>query len=221
VKRGDVAIGGFAVLFAGAVGLAVAAAAWDRWPGDVAITREVQGWPQPVRAISDALRAVTGTEVVVVAGLVLAAGLVVVGRRWRLAAGYAVLFVALPLVQWGVKRLVDRPRPPEELVEVRAVGTSPSFPAGHVMSGTVLVCTLVALVWAAPVGWTWKWTATAAGAAVVAAGGVANVHVGAHWPSDVLGGLAWAAVLLAATGWGVRWLGRHVRGRGQPPVLHR
>jgi membrane-associated phospholipid phosphatase len=192
-------LGGFAAALAVAAVLAVAAAAWDRWPGDVAVTREVQGWPQPAGAISEAVRAVTGTEVVVAAGLLLAVVLALAGKR-QTGICCALLFAALPVVQWSVKQLVDRPRPPDDLVDVRATGTSPSFPAGHVMSGTVLVCVLVAWAWASPVGLAWKWSATALGAGVIVLGAVANVHVGAHWPSDVAGGLAWAAVLLAAAG---------------------
>lgn len=193
-----------------AVGLSLAAATWDRWPGDIAITREVQRWPEPAGTISKAVRAVTGTEVVVATGLLLAAVLAAMGRR-RTGASAALLFIGLPIVQWSVKQAVGRPRPPADLVDIRAVGTSPSFPAGHVMSGTVLVCALVALVWTSPGKLAWKWTATGLGAVVVAAGGVANVYEGAHWPSDVVGGLAWAGVLLAGTTFVAKCMADHAR----------
>jgi membrane-associated phospholipid phosphatase len=104
--------------------------------------------------------------------------------------------VVLPLLQHGLKELVDRPRPTPDLVELRAGFSSPSFPSGHVMSGALLYGFLLYLsLWialprmlkVALVGWC---------ALVLVVSGPANVYVGVHWPSDVVGGYAWAAVLL-------------------------
>ena len=58
---------------------------------------------------------------------------------WRQQAVLLVAGVAvMALLQSGLKDLVDRPRPTADLVELRAGFSSPSFPAGHVMSPTVL-----------------------------------------------------------------------------------
>jgi membrane-associated phospholipid phosphatase len=178
-----------------AVALSVHAALRDRAPGDLAVARAVQDWPQPVGTSSEAIRVLTSTEVVVAAGLVLAAALVAVRLR-GLALAWALLFVALPLVQSGVKALVDRPRPPADLVEVRGSATSPSFPSGHVMSGTVLLFAIALLAWQVPALRLLRWPLAAVCAALTAVNGIANVYEGTHWPSDVLGGYLWAGVLL-------------------------
>jgi undecaprenyl-diphosphatase len=164
-------------------------------PGDLDLTEWVQDWPQPAETASEAIRAVTGTEVAIAAGAVLAVALFAARRPW-LAGLDAVLFSVLPFAQRAVKVLVDRPRPSAELVDIRGVGTSPSFPSGHVLSGTVLFGAIVVLGWALPLPMAWRWAITAVAIVMAIAGGFANVYEGVHWPSDVLGGWAWAAVLL-------------------------
>jgi undecaprenyl-diphosphatase len=182
-----------------AITFSVAAALRDRFPGDLRIAREVQAWPQPVGAFADPIRAITTTELVVVVGVLLAIGLAAMRRR-REAITCALLFVALPLVQRVVKVLVDRPRP-GDLLEMRGSATSPSFPSGHVMSGTVLFVALAALTWLCPMPASVRLACGALCAALAVAGGIANVYEGVHWPSDVLGGYLWAAVLLVPFAW--------------------
>jgi len=132
---------------------------------------------------------------------VAAAALGLLGR-WRQAVALAVALAVLPLAQHEIKEIVDRARPPPELVEVRAGFSSPSFPAGHVMSPTVLYGFLLCLsIWppARPGGDLPGLLGAALGtwsAAVLALSAPANVYMGVHWPSDVLGGYAWGAVLL-------------------------
>jgi len=102
----------------------------------------------------------------------------------------------LPFLQHGLKQLVDRPRPTPDLVELRAGFSSPSFPSGHVMSAALLYGLLLYLslrialpsvLRLALIGWC---------AFMLVVSGPANVYLGVHWPSDVVGGYAWATVLL-------------------------
>jgi membrane-associated phospholipid phosphatase len=185
-----------------ALSLSVAARTNDRWAGELWLMRHVQDWPQPTGVMSEAVRAVTSTEVAVAAGIVMTVGLLVARRPWT-ALVFAAMFIALPIVQRGMKLWVDRPRPPGELVEIRGLGTSPSFPSGHVMSGTVLLGALVLLALMLPIPRIWRCSAVAMASAIALMSCVANVYEGVHWPSDVAGGLAWAAVLLVPAGWGV------------------
>ena len=111
----------FAVL-AGAVVLSVLAAREARLPGDLAITQAVQGWPFPGDALSDVIRAVTTTEVVLGVGFALAAVLWLAGAR-REAVLLAIGLAVLPFLQSGIKELVDRPRPTPDVVELRAADT--------------------------------------------------------------------------------------------------
>ena len=182
-------------LLAGAVALSVLAAREPRLPGDLSITREVQGWPFPGTTLSDGVRAVTATEVVLGSGGALAAGLWLTGLR-RPALALAVGLVVLPFLQQGLKDLVDRARPSPDLVELRAGFSSPSFPSGHVMSPTLLYGFVLYLCWRLPLPRGVALAGALWSAAVLSLTGPVNVFLGVHWPSDVLGGYAWGLVLL-------------------------
>jgi membrane-associated phospholipid phosphatase len=182
-------------LLAGAIALSVLAAQHDRLPGDLDLTQRLQDSVFPGLRLSKFVRLVTSTQVVLGTGGALAVALWLFGAR-RQAVLLVVGLAALALVQSGIKELVDRPRPTADLVELRAGFSSPSFPAGHVMSPTVLygfvlylalTLKLPLVVRLALVGWI---------AFVLALTGPANVYMGVHWPSDVVGGYAWGAVLV-------------------------
>jgi undecaprenyl-diphosphatase len=196
---------------AAASSLSALAAADDRLPADLRLTTWVQDWPWPSEPISEAIRVVTSTEVVVVAGVVVAVGLVAL-RRPGDAIACALLFAVLPAVQRGVKAVVDRPRPDGSLVEIRGSATSPSFPSGHVMSGTVLFAALAVLIWTLPLRRAWKTAATIVLFVSAVVNGFANVYEGVHWPSDVAGGYLWAAVLVLPF---AAWTGRLYRPGGR------
>ena len=175
--------------------MSVLAGLHSRLPGDLDITEWVQGSLFPGMGVSRLVRAVGSTEVVLGTGGGVAVVLWLLGRR-RQAVLLALGLVVLPFLQHGLKELVDRPRPTADLVDLRAGFSSPSFPSGHVMSPTVLYGFLLYVsLWialprvlkAALLGWC---------AFMLVIAGPAQVYVGVHWPSDVVGGYAWAGVLL-------------------------
>lgn len=163
-------------------------------PGEVATVGALQRLGEPVPTLAAALRATNGSE----GNLVLAAP-VVAWLLWRhRPVGFAVAAVvvgSILVVQPLTKAVVDRPRPTEAQVEVRADHASRSYPSGHSMSTTTV----------------WGAGAVAArrrhrvglavvGVAVVALTGAASMVHGVHWPTDVVGGTALgaiAAVLIA------------------------
>jgi undecaprenyl-diphosphatase len=182
-------------LLTGAIALSVLAGLHSRLPGDVDITEWVQGSLFPGMGVSRLVRAVGSTEVVLGTGAVVAVALWLMGWR-RQALLLALGLLVLPFLQHGLKQLVDRPRPTPDLVELRAGFSSPSFPSGHVMSAALLYGLLLYLslrivlpsvLRLALLGWC---------AFMLVVSGPANVYLGVHWPSDVVGGYAWAAVLL-------------------------
>jgi len=182
-------------LLAGAIALSVLAGLHSRLPGDLDIADWVQGSLFPGMGVSRLVRAVGSTEVVLGTGAVVAVALWLMGWR-RQALLLALGLLALPFLQHGLKQLVDRPRPTPDLVELRAGFSSPSFPSGHVMSTALLYgflfylslrIALPSVLRLALIGWC---------AFMLVVSGPANVYVGVHWPSDVVGGYAWAAVLL-------------------------
>ncbi|SDH12523.1 phosphatase PAP2 family protein [Pseudonocardia oroxyli] len=94
-----------------------------------------------------------------------------------------------------VKRLLDRPRPPESVRLVEVGNTS--LPSGHATMSAAVVGALVVLAWPHLHGlWTWL----VPGAAVLWIGGIGatRIYLGVHWFSDVVAGwatgLAWLAV---------------------------
>jgi undecaprenyl-diphosphatase len=139
----------------------------------------------------------------VLAALVVLAGLVwwARTRRWRplwlLASAYLGSWALSDLV----KDLTHRPRPPA----AQAIGhwTGFAFPSGHATKAAAVYGMLAALLAAASSSWGRKvayWTGALLVAGVV---GLSRLYLGAHWLTDVLGGLAlggaWLfAVLIAA-----------------------
>lgn len=178
---------------AAAIALSVLAAREPALPGDVRLMREVQDWPVP-GPLADVVRALTTTELVVGTGVALSAALWIAGAR-REGAALLAATVALPALQAGLKELVDRPRPSPDLVELRAGFSSPSFPAGHVMSPTLLYGYTAWLACRARRPWV-RASAIVPCGALLALTGVVNVHLGVHWPSDVAGGYLWGLVLV-------------------------
>ncbi len=167
----------------------------DPLPGEPALLRWSQRAPLPA-PVAHATRLLTGTELVVGAGLAWSVLAWVRGDR-RAALTGAAVFVLLPVLQSGLKELVGRPRPPSTLVEVRGSATSPSYPAGHAMSGLLL----------------WGWLAftssrirsrllraavRALAIAIIVMTPWANLWAGVHWPTDIAGGFLWAGSLLFA-----------------------
>ena len=188
------------VVLAAAIALAVLAALDDRLPGDLSATSAVQDWPFPGEPFADVLRLLSGTEVVAGVGAALAVIAWLAGRRrpaLALAAGLALMV----LFQFAVKEVVDRPRPPPDLVDLRAGFTSPSFPSGHTMSPSYLYGFLATATFAFPLTARVRIAVTGVVVAFLVLGGLANVWLGVHWTSDVVGGYLWASAVLVPTAW--------------------
>ncbi len=121
-------------------------------------------------------------------------------RRWMGAA--AVAFLGAVSLNPLLKQVFARPRP-EAFPHMMAVHTY-SFPSGHTVAATALYGFLALTLWR--VGKK-PWALLAALWVLLVA--FSRVYLGVHYPSDVLGGLAFgSAWLLAVWGGGVRWAER-------------
>ena len=70
------------------------------------------------------------------------------------------------------------------------------------MGSAGVLGSLIVIAYALRVPLGWRWLVTVLGLAAIGVIGASRVHLGAHYPSDVLGGfLAAAAWLAAVTGW--------------------
>ena len=115
-------------------------------------------------------------------------------RRWRDAVAVAV-GLASEIPTEVVKVVIDRPRPPTAH-EIEALGSVASYPSGHVVRTVVVGGLVVALLFgrSRPL----RLAATIGAGVVSGLVGFARVGAGAHWPTDVIGGIvlgsAWLAV---------------------------
>lgn len=177
------------------------------------------------RPVSESLRAAAWLDVFrpvnqlgsEVHGLALA---VVIGiLLWPWCRVFALAFpgavLAGSVLNVTLKWIVDRPRPPDPAAGVALA----SFPSGHALHAVIMFGLLPpALYVLTRRRWVF-WATTAVGAFVVIGVGLLRVHLGAHWPSDVLASAMLGAVVLLVTEYVVASEDRH--GHGEGCALHR
>lgn len=133
------------------------------------------------------------------------------------AAAATVSFFLASWLNWVIKGLVDRSRPPQAIHFEALIGvpTSPSFPSGHAMSAFAVAGAIALL---AP---RLRWPVLAVAAAIA----FSRVYLGVHFWLDVLAGAALGLAIGLAVAWAVRrsagGLGRGAQRRlvplGAPP----
>lgn len=196
-------------LVVGAAALGWAAHRAVALPGDLAITRELQE-PRSLDALlRPAMAAVSlpGSSPWAEALFGTVALVLALVRRWQDLALLA-LSTAGDAVGLATKLVVARARPPGDLVRIYESAAGYAFPSGHVVHYTLFFGAVGIVAWRALRGprrsrmRRFALAAIVAGsAALVASVGASRVYLGAHWPSDVLGGyavgLAWLTLVLA------------------------
>lgn len=173
------------------------AAAFDRFPADLWLAERLQEIDAEafVRAL-DWAEDLADTPWIVGVWLAGVVALFAAARRWE-----AVLLLASMLqrpLNVGVKELVDRPRPDPDLVMVSDHPSSPAFPSGHADAAIVLYGFLFYFITIFVRRPALRLAGQAACLWVILFTGMERVHVGAHWPSDVLGGFYLGGLILAA-----------------------
>ena len=176
--------------------LAVCAAFYDRFPSDEYIAHRVPEIDVPAFGGYLDFVNMLGVAWLYVPLTVALAALLAARNAWLAAALTAATFLPRYAGTW-VKDAVERPRPSSDLLDVTAsMSSGHSFPSGHTV-GTAALFGLLLFVMAALVPWRpLRWLLQGACLLFVASAGVARVYVGAHWPSDVLGGYLLALLFL-------------------------
>jgi membrane-associated phospholipid phosphatase len=188
------------------LGFAIAAgfaAAVDYFPADLWLSHRFQDID--AAAFSDALNwAARLAEIPLVALVVFGSALVLWLLTNRSAAIWLVAALAASLANRGVKLLVDRPRPAGHLVEVSQKTSSTSFPSGHAAAAVLVYGFIFYLAGLLIPSRLLRLLVQALCLGIIVLTALQRVYVGAHWPSDVLGGLLFGGLLLSLLIWSHR-----------------
>jgi undecaprenyl-diphosphatase len=189
-----------------ALGFAIAAgfaAATDYFPADLWLTHRLQDID--AAAFSDALDwASRLAEMPLVAVVVLGSALMLWLLANRSAAIWLVAALVASLLNRGVKFLVDRPRPAGHLVEVSEKTSSAAFPSGHVTAAILVYGFIFYLAGLLIPVRLLRFLVQASCLVVIVLTALQRVYVGAHWSSDVLGGVLFGGLLLSLLIWSHR-----------------
>ena len=173
---------------------------------DLAISRAVQSLRMP--GMDEAMLAVTllGEGVVLMAVVAASVGWLMWRGARRVAAAFAGVVLLSSLFVLATKVLLQRSRP---LLDLYEGASAFSFPSGHTTNSAV-VAGLLAVLIAGSLRRHRRWVAAAIlmPALAIAA---SRIWLGAHWPTDVAAGLAFAA---AATAGFALMVGRRPSGIG-------
>ncbi len=186
---------GYAILVIATLWLSITGSGAGVLSTDLTISRFVQDHDFPGSELIADFGNTIGTAIVGVPIGLIAAGLFV--RKGRRQAAYLMLAAtALRVVNGVLKSIFDSPRPTGNLVNVGESVKGLGFPSGHVMSVTLLCCAALVSLWSVLSNWGRIIFAFLA-CVVIAATAYGRISVGAHWPSDTLGGALWAFILIA------------------------
>lgn len=183
-------------------------------PGDVELTRRIQRLGELDRNAGWINAAPSFLWIAAIGAALLAA----FGRRvgWRPARPGAAreflsaLAVAVVLVLGDrlLKEIFRSPRPVSAFgVSIQGTFEGYGFPSGHVYSD-VLMYGLLAVMAPAWLPRRAVFPVRAVMAGIIVLAGPARVVVGAHWPSDTLGGYLWGGAALCLALWFGRWVAR-------------
>jgi len=162
-------------------------------------------------ALVTVVKAVTwlGSDGVLWTVVGVAAVILAIRKRWRLAAYLLVTAAGALVLDPVLKSLVGRLRP--VVAHPIAYGTGDSFPSGHSL-GSIVCYGAILLVFLPAVRGRWRVTFVTVTVTLIALIGISRILLGVHYLSDVIGG--WAI--------GITWLGitafafeatRHASGR--------
>ena len=117
-------------------------------------------------------------------------------RKWRVAGYWTAAIVFGQLAATTFKLVLQRPRPLPNIYD----GLSTyAFPSGHAVMSTVAYGFLAVLI-AHQLSRSRRWVAYAMAALLISAIAMSRLYLGAHWLSDVLGGLSLGLIWVSLLG---------------------
>lgn len=197
------AVGAWLALGFCTIVLSFAAAGPSPLPGDTTLLRFIQSLDLGFIMILAEMTNIVATGATLI-GLTLAMTFITWKRGHREAAYLMLGATLMRVANTPLKALAESPRPNEYYARVTEAAPGFGFPSGHTMAA-VLAFGAIAMV--APAltksPWIIRLVQITAIAGILITG-YGRMMTGAHWPSDVLGGLCWGILLLTA----VAWIGR-------------
>lgn len=179
-----------ALYLAAAVSLTIEAADHDTIDGDMAVATLVQNASAP--GLNDVVHSLNWfgkpIPLAVLAGAI-SLGLLFMRRPWE-------AFLLLPTtfshaINWFLKAVAESPRPTAEQVRITDPSSGFGFPSSHTMAVVVFCGIVVYLAWRVIDHRQLRYGIQALALAVVLGICFSRIYSGAHWPSDVLGGVMW------------------------------
>ena len=123
---------------------------------------------------------------------VLTIGALIAARAWKEATVFGLAFGVMPILVKLLKSAIARPRP---TIDLYGGVESFSFPSGHATNAALIYGALALLSLESFRGPRGRYLAAAfALLAIMIA--LSRIYLGAHWPSDVLAGVALAGLML-------------------------
>ena len=197
------------ILLVSTIAISVFAHYHDRFPGDLWLTQSIQsigsdGFASTMETVSFIFDIWGSVIIVVVIGL-----LVLWRAGWReaiLILGGGIICATAALL----KALVDRPRPPADLINVFIQEDRSSFPSGHSLF-VIVICGFVAYLAATRIrNIQLRISILVVSIILILLVGISRIYLGAHWPSDVIGGYLTGGFFLTLLIWIDKiWISKH------------
>jgi undecaprenyl-diphosphatase len=162
---------------------------------DVTFGRWLQGRDIPFASSIAAFGNAAGSSAVGVPLALGVIGVTAIARRWSDTLFLLGLLLAR-LLNAPLKAWAGSPRPPSTLLHVTENADGLGFPSGHAMGVVLLAGGLAYVVVSSLPAGRPRVIPWGIAVCVILATGYGRVETGAHWPTDVLGGYLWGALLV-------------------------
>lgn len=184
-----------------------------RFPGDLRVTLLFQSvHSQPLLTAMKGVSYVTGDWKAAI--LVIVSGIIVWRYLGGLEGGMVVFSGLISTINEAFKILINRPRPPAELVDVFVAETGKSFPSGHAFLAVVVLGMIAYLLVAHQTKHYLKMLTASVFIVLILWVGASRIYLGAHWMSDVIGGYVIGSLFLALEIWLYRQLKLRTASKG-------
>lgn len=115
-------------------------------------------------------------------------------KLYRAEAFYSLFITLGNILNPIIKNFIGRARPANDLVRVLEEKTTNSFPSGHAMGAMIFYGFLIYLTWVLKLKY--RKSITIVLIVFILLVGISRIYLGAHWPTDVIGGYILGSIWL-------------------------